>query len=310
MSAADKKEESLKVEKVKIRMGFIKEKAVEAKNKIIKVKAVQDMNDIEIRECMIESKNWESSIKEIINSKEKAEEDAVGIDNISQEILAMKEVVQGAVDALTTKLDNLKLEDKNRGLHSAENTRTAKESVVFPDAFEGKRGENVYKFKQKFEEAVTDAQVREKDKVEVLIRKHLVGEAKKLIGDHHVSLETAMQTLIDYFGQPDNIWEKSKVKFMEDFGDTKAWGFYGSQTRVVAIAGSIEFLREAEELAKTYPELRNEVYNSSTSKLLKRAMPKEYIEKINDLISGCRATEKEQERVALQERKESSFYKK
>ena len=292
MSAADKKEESLKVEKVKKRMGFIKEKATEAKKKIMKVKAVNEMNDIEIRECMMESKNWESLVKEIVNSKEKAEEDAVGIDISSQELLEMKEVVQEAVDALTMKMDNLKLEDRNRGLHSAINTRTAKESVVFPDAFEGKRGENVYKFKQKFEEAVADAQVREKDKVEVL-RKHLVGEAKKLIGDHHVSLETAMQTLIDYFGQPDKIWEKSKVKFMEDFGDVKAWGFYGSQTRVVAIAGSIEFLREAEELAKTYPELKNEVYNSSTSKLLKRAMPKEYIEKINDLISGCRATEKE-----------------
>ena len=96
---------------------------------------------------------------------------------------------------------------------------------------------------------------------------------------------------------------------MEDFGDTKAWGFYGSQTRVVAIAGSIEFLREAEELAKTYPELRNEVYNSSTSKLLKRAMPKEYIEKINDLISGCRATEKEKIeniRLFLEAKKDSA----
>ena len=69
MSAADKKEESLKVEKVKKRMGFIKEKATEAKKKIMKVKAVNEMNDIEIRECMMESKNWESLVKEIVNSK-------------------------------------------------------------------------------------------------------------------------------------------------------------------------------------------------------------------------------------------------
>ena len=58
MSAKDKKEESLKVEKVRKRMGFIKEKAIEAKKRILKVKAVNEMNDIEIRECMMESKNW------------------------------------------------------------------------------------------------------------------------------------------------------------------------------------------------------------------------------------------------------------
>ena len=38
------------------------------------------MNDIEIRGCMIEIKNWETFVKGIVNSKEKAEEDAVGID--------------------------------------------------------------------------------------------------------------------------------------------------------------------------------------------------------------------------------------
>ena len=177
LSAADKKTESLKVEKVMKRMGFIKEKANDAKTKILKVKSVNDMNDIEVRENMLESKNWESLVKEIVHHKEKAEEDAVGIDIDPQVTLDLQGVVQSAVDALTNKLDNLKLEDRKRGLYSIVNRRTVKDSVIFPDAFEGKNGENVYKFKQKFEEAIADAQVCEKDKVEVL-RKHLVGEAK------------------------------------------------------------------------------------------------------------------------------------
>lgn len=63
MSAIDKKTESLKVEKVKKRMGFIKEKANDAKNKILKVKSVNEMNDIEVREYMLESKSWESLVK-------------------------------------------------------------------------------------------------------------------------------------------------------------------------------------------------------------------------------------------------------
>ena len=45
---------------------------------------------------------------------------------------------------------------------------------MFPEKFSGEIGENVFRFKVKFLQALLDSQVREKDKVEVL-RKHLTG---------------------------------------------------------------------------------------------------------------------------------------
>ena len=85
----------------------------------------------------------------------------------------------------------------SRGLNSFVKN-LSRENVVFPEAFAGEPGENVFKFKSKFIQAIHDSQVRDKDHVEVL-RKHLTGEAKKLIGEHHKSLESAMEALENYF---------------------------------------------------------------------------------------------------------------
>ena len=99
---------------------------------------------------------------------------------------------------------------------------------MFPEAFAGGLGENVFKFKDKFMQAIHDSQVREKDQVEVL-RKHLTGEAKKLVGDHHKTLNSAMEALMDYFGNTSNIWEKCKENMKKKLGGNfgECWGFYG-----------------------------------------------------------------------------------
>ena len=79
------------------------------------------------------------------------------------------------------KITDLKEVDKARGLYSL--SKTVKEVAVYPPPFGGAKGEDVYKFKEKFVEAVTANQIRERDKVEVL-RKHLKSSAKQCIGDH------------------------------------------------------------------------------------------------------------------------------
>ena len=58
---------------------------------------------------------------------------------------------------------------------------------------------------------------REKDQVEVL-RKHLTGEAKKLVGDHHKTLDSAMDALEDYFGNTSKIWKKCKENVKKKLG--------------------------------------------------------------------------------------------
>ena len=104
----------------------------------------------------------------MIKCTEEIQEECIGIDVNAELIENMKKTVSDSVDALQKQIENLKLEDKNRGLFSAVNKHLSRENVVFPEKFSGDPGENVFKFKEKFLQALLDSQVREKDKVEVL----------------------------------------------------------------------------------------------------------------------------------------------
>ena len=252
------------------------------------------MTDNEVRKKYIEAKDWEKACKEMIKSKEEIQEECIGLDFNAELLENMKKTVSDSVDALQTQIEDLKLQDKNRGLFSAVNKNLSRENVVFPEKFSEDPGDNVFKFKEKFLQALLDSQVREKDKVEVL-RKNLVGQAKTLIGAHYTDIDKAMKSLIDYFGDEQRIWDKSKEKFEKYFvgNPERVWGKYGDDKRVMAISKVIEFLREAMELAEAYEELTTEIYHSSTLKLTLKILSHDYYEKFNDLISGQKISMKE-----------------
>ena len=292
-SEADRKQENQKVEKLKKKIEFLKERATASELKVEDLVPSQ-MTDNEIREKFNEAKDWDKVCKELIKSKEEIEGESIGLDIENDVINQMKESVMNSVDALQKQISELKLEDKSRGLFSALNKNLSRENVEFPEKFSGEPGDNVFKFKEKFLQALLDSQVREKDKVEVL-RKHLAGQAKILIGSHYTDIDKAMQSLIEYFGNEKRIWDKSKERFDKYFtgNPERIWGKYGDDKRVMAISKVIEFLREAMELAETYKELKGEIYHSSTLKLVLKILPHDYYEKFNDLISGQKISMKE-----------------
>ena len=128
-----------------------------------------------------------------------------------------------------------------------------------------------------------------------VLRKHLTGEAKKLIGSHYADIEDALKALTSYYGDPLKIWNKSLDKFKKTMkGDfNHIWGRYGEQKRVMAIAIVVEFIRESTELAKSYKELSNEIYNSFTIKLIVDTLPRDYQERLGELIFGMELTVQE-----------------
>ena len=65
LSQSEKKMESQKTEKVKKRIGFIKEKSMDLKRKILQLKKAKDMTDTEVREHVAEVKDWERTAKGI-----------------------------------------------------------------------------------------------------------------------------------------------------------------------------------------------------------------------------------------------------
>ena len=128
-----------------------------------------------------------------------------------------------------------------------------------------------------------------------MLRKHLAGNAKTLIGDHHSNLDEALKVLISYFGDEQKIWNSCKEKFSKSFnGDfMKVWGKYGDETRVLAFARVIEFVRESMELAESYPNLTNEIYHSSTINIITKVLPRDVLQSFNDLMNGQKLPMKE-----------------
>ena len=62
----------------------------------------------------------------------------------------------------------------------------------------------------------------------------------------------------------------------------------------MAIARTEEFIREAEGLAAKFTDaLQNEVYSSSTTHLLRKVLPREYSETVNDAISDVDSSDKD-----------------
>ena len=290
----DEAKSKIKIEKLQKRIARLKEKAADGEKKASDLAVKSDTTDNEIREFLHKSKKLESLMEEMVKSKDDIDEESMGLDIDDAELEQMKTTVKSSVDMITRAINELETEDKSRGLYSITNKSLVRENVVFPEAFTGELGENVYKFKTKFLQAIQDSQVRDKDKVEVL-RKHLTGEAKKLIGSHYVDIEDALKALTSYYGDPLKIWNKCLDKFKKTMkGDfNHIWGRYGEQKRVLAIAIVVEFIRESTELAKSYKELSNEIYNSFTIKLIVDTLPRDYQERLGELIFGKELTVQE-----------------
>ena len=129
----------------------------------------------------------------------------------------MVEDADTLLDLLATKVESLKLVDKERGLYTLTASKS-KVTRVFPPTFSGQVGENIYRFTKDFEEAILANQVREADKVKTL-RKHLAGEAKQKIGDHHKDVKAALGALIEYFRNPKLIWKRAKGTYEKAVGN-------------------------------------------------------------------------------------------
>ena len=101
------------------------------------------MNDAEVREGMEKIKILEKEASELDASKAKTDEECVGLNVDVAVISEMIEAVKSAVCIVDEKSEELGLEDKKRCLYSNVKKSVSKESIVFPEIFSGKPGEDV-----------------------------------------------------------------------------------------------------------------------------------------------------------------------
>ena len=260
------------------------------KRKVEKVPNLNTLKEQEFREFAEESKEWEKKVEEMQKISDNLEQEGVTLKvDVKDELADFNETL----DTVMAMIKHMKVFDKGKGYYAMSKSK-AKESIVYPKAFDGTFGVNIFRWCKEMEEALESARLKEEDKIRKLLE-YLSGDARTKVGEHHVSIKTAMESLKSYYGNPRAIWLKRRQDLENEVGNfSRDWGVYGSQKRVMAIAKVQEFVREAEILAKEFPDaLDNEVYSSNTTALLRKVLPHEYTEKINDTIVDVNKSDKE-----------------
>ena len=281
------------IDKLKLRQKNIFEDAADFSKVILEVQLASELTDSEVMYYMKESKVWDKRISDLVSANRKFQEEALGIADLDSLARALEEKISIVKTMKENKIAAIAAIDKEKGLNSlCENKNRA--SIVFPEPFKGNYGENIYKFKEEIVAAIKDSQVKKSDEVRTLL-KYLKGEARSRVGDHQPSLEAALDVLVEFYGNTNLIWMKCKQDFQQSFsGDiNKHWGDLGSTKRVDAIAKVMEFIRQAQQYAKDYPQLKDEIISSSTLTLLTSCMPVDYLERVFLAIETTDATPKD-----------------
>ena len=276
-------EKSQKVE-IKMKNSTKKSKDLVHKLRDVLSKDCEEMTDQEIRENLLNSKDWEKQIQDLTASKEVIDLDSVGVvvnNDIKEEF---ETELHDAIDKVCNLIEKLKLVDKEKALHTLAPSKV-KENIVYPKAFSGKTGENVYKFVKDFQDAIAADQVREVDKVKKLMQL-LKDDAKKAVGEHYKDLKDALEELIKSFGNEEIIWDKIKEDIKEKLGDLKKWGKSLSRERLTATSVLFDFLKEAVNLAEDYPDLEKEIYSRSTLSLIRGILPFDWDKEFVGSICG------------------------
>ena len=284
-----------KVEKklrVQVDMEDVSTKASSLIEILSKIDNVSELTDLKVSEALTESKKWENKIEVITASKVKIDKDCIGLDLDQKSKDNLADLVKKAKTAVDTKVTELKDVDSTRALFSL--SKSVKEMAPYPKAFEGKKGEDVYKFKQKFMEALAVNQVSEKQKIEVL-KKHLRGIAFENTGDHYATFDLAIKALVDKFGKPELTWGKMVEDFVKRCDNAKLWK-QGSYDGVTVTSLIIEFLNMADKLAKDHVELESYIYGPETWKKVMKVLPPEIQVTIVKKSSGSKVP-----KVKLQE---------
>ena len=236
-----------------------------------KVTEVDELSEIEISEFVTSSKEWKKSLEKFQSTKESIDLEIISTSVDTGLQKKFEETFNTMKTAVLTKVEVLSKADKELGLFSFDDNK-GKKAVEYPKKFCGNKGEDVFKFIKDFKDALSADRVRKADEIKVLL-KYLDGKAKTSIGDHFKDVEEALKQLKETYGVPRFIVDEYFKRYEEKFGNPKKWGKQGSQLRLDAIDGTLDFIRQMKSLATDHKSLKNVIYNDRTLELLAKGMP-------------------------------------
>ena len=208
-SARSERSAEVELEKLKLKVSNAKIKFDNLKGEVESLSEVDDMSEQQVRESVVSSREWKKDLKIFQDLKEKLDVEMVSIKIDEEDQTAYNNAYDTMVKIVTEKMTKLLSADKDLGLYSLSDGKS-KTLVHYPESFGGSMGEDVFRFIKEFKEALAADQVRKADEIKTLI-KHLKGDAKDSIGQHHKSLDSALTQLEDNFGCPRLIVERLRI---------------------------------------------------------------------------------------------------
>ena len=238
------------------------------------------LDDDKIRRHWNESETWKTDLR---NFKERLDDVLIqsaglGLDEDNATAISSLEKLGDRVREKILKLQEVS--DK-RGLYlGCENA--SRDTVEYP-TYAGELGENIYEFAAEFKSAVIANQVAEKDKVKKLL-KCLSGSARSKMGTYYEDVSEALKELLSYFGNPHVLWTQELESIKKEFRSKSAWGSYGTQGFVLAIASVLEFIRKAKKLASDFPQLKSDIESTYTTNTIRKLLPMKFQDQFNDYL--------------------------
>ena len=261
----DKREADEKREKLQLRITKQFEKITSLKTKVSSLKATDSMNEVEIKQHLLDSSKWEKELENLIQSKDLIDIDDISIKADEDLVNEFADKFAEVVDTVAKRISELKLKDNDLKLHTFAPAKS-KDTVTYPPKFSGKDNDDVYKFIKDFRTAITSDHVKKSEEINKLLS-CLDGRAKDLIGKHHKDLETALENLQTSYGNPQLIWNR-KIEKCENELSFRAWGKNDTIERLHAINQMQSFIREAQALAEEHKDLAGEVYGTGTISMI------------------------------------------
>ena len=269
-------------EKTKLKINNALTKFTSLRDEVSKLPIVKNLSEAKISEYVQASKEWKKDLKSYQSLKESVDIEVLSNPIDDEELKTnYSNSYKEMLDVVTVKMEELMKADSDLGLHSLADTK-GKRSVEYPKKFSGNKGEDVFKFIKEFEDALDADHVRKADEVKVLT-KLLDGRAKSCVGTHHKTVKEALEQLKETFGVPKLILAEYYKTYEEKFGNPRKWGKHGSQQRLDAIDGTLDFMRQLKALATDHSDsLKTAVYSDKTLETLAKGMPLEYQKRINE----------------------------
>ena len=133
----EEREADEKKKKLQLRITKQSEKISNLKTKVSSLKATDSMNEIEIKQHLLDSSKWEKELENLIQSKDLIDIDDISIKADADLMNDFAEEFADVVKCVSDKISELKLKDEDLKLHTFAPAKS-KDSITYPQNSLGK----------------------------------------------------------------------------------------------------------------------------------------------------------------------------